>query len=143
MKTKLVNTVAKAFGRLHVGLYRLTGGKVGGRFRRSPVLLLTTTGRRSGQPRTTPLLYLDDGERKVVVASNGGADRTPAWYHNLTARPEATVQTAGQVLPMRARVADADERARLWPRLVAMYPSYDDYQAKTERRLPVVILTAA
>jgi deazaflavin-dependent oxidoreductase (nitroreductase family) len=133
----------KAMTRTHSALYRRTDGKVGGRFRGSPTLLLTTTGRRSGKPRTTPLLYIDDGNRKVVVASYGGADQHPAWYQNLVAHPEVTVQAGASVERMRAEVAGPEERARLWPSLVAMYPTYDDYQAKTERQLPVVVLSPA
>ena len=131
----------KLIARTHIALYRRTGGKLGGRFRGSPVLLLTTTGRRSGQLRTMPVMYIVDGNRKVVVASYAGADHHPAWYHNLLAHPEVTVQTGSSVQPMRAEVADPAERARLWPSLVAMYPTYDDYQAKTERQIPVVVLT--
>ncbi len=137
-----LNTMAtKFFTRTHIALYRRTGGKLGGRFRGSPVLLLTTTGRRSGQLRTTPLLHVVDGNRKVVVASYLGAEHHPAWYHNLLAHPEVTVQAGSSVQQMRAEVADPAERARLWGPLVAMYPTYDDYQAKTERQIPVVILT--
>lgn len=138
---KLSTMTTKVFTRIHIALYRRTGGKIGGRFRSSSVLLLTTTGRRSGKPRTTPLLYIDDGNRKVVVASYGGADQHPAWYHNLLADPEVTVQTGPSVQQMRADVADPEERARLWAPLVANYRTYDDYQAKTERQLPVVVLT--
>jgi deazaflavin-dependent oxidoreductase (nitroreductase family) len=137
---KLSTMATKAFTRIHIALYRRTGGKIGGRFRGSAVLLLTTTGRRSGEPRTTPVMYIDDGNRKAVVASYGGADHHPAWYHNLLAHPEVTVQTGPSVQQMRAEVADPEERARLWAPLVAMYPTYDDYQAKTERQLPVVVL---
>lgn len=137
---KLSTMAAKVFTRIHIALYRRTGGRIGGRFRGSPVLLLTTTGRRSGEPRTTPVLYIDDGDRKVVVASYGGAPQHPAWYRNLLAHPEVTVQTGPSVQQMRADVADPEERARLWAPLVAMYPTYDEYQAKTERQLPVVVL---
>ncbi len=137
-----LNTMAtKFFTRIHIALYRRTGGKLGGRFRGSPVLLLTSTGRRSGQLRTTPLLHVVDGDRKVVVASYLGAEHHPAWYHNLLAHPEVTVQAGSSVQQMRAEVADPAERARLWSPLVAMYPTYDDYQAKTERQIPVVVLT--
>ena len=138
---KLNTMVTKLGTRTHIALYRWTGGKLGGRFRGSPVLLLTTTGRRSGQLRTTPLLHVVDGNRKVVVASYLGAEHHPAWYHNLLAHPEVTVQAGSSVQQMRAEVADPDERARLWRPLVAMYPTYDDYQAKTERQIPVVVLT--
>jgi deazaflavin-dependent oxidoreductase (nitroreductase family) len=137
-----LNTMAaKVMSRIHITLYRRTGGKIGGRFRGSDVLLLTTTGRRSGAARTTPLMYIDDGNRKVVVASFGGADHHPAWYQNLLAHPEVTVQAGPSVQHMHAEVAGPEERARLWAPLVAMYPTYDDYQAKTERQLPVVVLT--
>jgi deazaflavin-dependent oxidoreductase (nitroreductase family) len=101
----------------------------------------TTTGRRSGKLSTTPLLYLGDGDRRVVVASYGGADHHPAWYHNLVAHPAVTVQAGSSVQRMRAEVADPEERARLWPRLVAAFPTYDDYQARTERQITVVVLT--
>jgi len=100
---------------------------------------LTVTGRRSGQPRTVPLLYLRDGERVVFVASKGGMSRHPVWYHNVTAHPEVEVQIGGETRAMRARTASAEEKAALWPKLVAMYPDYDDYQARTERDIPVVI----
>jgi len=139
MKPK--TTVTKLVTRTHIALYRWTSGKLGARYRGSPVLLLTTTGRRSGQARTMPLLYIDDGKRKVVVASYAGAQHHPAWYHNLLASPEVTVQAGSSVQKMRAEVADPTERARLWPPLVAAYPAYDDYQAKTERQIPVVVLT--
>lgn len=138
---KLSTMAAKVITRIHIALYRRTGGKLGGRFRKSPVLLLTTTGRRSGKPHTTPLLYIDDANRKVVVASYGGADQHPAWYQNLLAHPEVTVQTGHSVQQMRADVADPQERARLWQPLVRMYPTYNDYQAKTQRQIPVVVLT--
>jgi len=138
---KLTTTATKLITRTHIALYRKTGGKLGGRYRGSPVLLLTTTGRRSGQPRTMPLLYIDDGDRKVVAASYLGAEHHPAWYHNLLAQPEVTVQAGSAVQPMRAEVADPAERARLWSPLVKMYPTYDDYQAKTERQIPIIVLT--
>jgi F420H(2)-dependent quinone reductase len=132
--------VAKAIPRIHIALCRTTDGRIGSRFRRNPVLLLTTTG-RSGKLSTTPLLYLGDGDRRVVVASYGGADHHPAWYHNLVAHPAVTVQAGSSVQRMRAEVADPEERARLWPRLVAAFPTYDDYQARTERQITVVVLT--
>jgi F420H(2)-dependent quinone reductase len=138
---KLTTTATKLITRTHIALYRKTGGKLGGRYRGSPVLLLTTTGRRSGQRRTMPLLYIDDGKRMVVAASYLGAEHHPAWYHNLLAQPEVTVQAGSSVQPMRAEVADPAERARLWSPLVAMYPTYDDYQAKTERQIPIIVLT--
>jgi deazaflavin-dependent oxidoreductase (nitroreductase family) len=137
---KLSTMATKLITRTHIALYRRTGGKLGGRFRGSPVLLLTTTGRRSGQLRTMPLLHIVDGNRKVVVASYAGAEHHPAWYHNLLAHPEVTVQAGSSIQQMRAEVADSAERARLWSPLVAMYPDYENYQAKTERQIPVVVL---
>ena len=138
---KLRTMATKLITRTHIALYRRTGGRLGGRYRGSPVLLLTTTGRRSGQQRTMPLLYIVDGNSKVVVASYAGAEHHPAWYHNLLAHPEVTVQAGSSVQEMRAEVADPAEHARLWSPLVSMYPSYDDYQAKTDRQIPVVVLT--
>lgn len=137
----IANPIIKAMSRLNTWAYRATGGRLGGRFLRgAPVLLLTTVGRRSGQPRVAPLIYLRDGERLVLVASKGGMDHHPLWYRNLAADPQVTVQIGREVLPMRARTADAAEREALWPRLLAIYPDYADYQARTARRIPVVIL---
>ena len=126
--------------RLHAALFRASGGRIGGRMVNSPVLLLNTTGRRSGKRRTTPLLYLQDNDSYAIVASNGGTAAHPAWWHNLHARPEVTVEVGGRELRVRAEEAGASERKRLWPRLVAMYPPYEDYQKKTDREIPVLLL---
>ena len=126
--------------RLHSYVYRATGGRVGGRLLGSPVLLLTTTGRKSGRPRTIPLLYLPDGENLVVVASNGGTAGDPAWWLNLEDDPEATVEVGGRKLRVRAEEAEGEERRRLWGRLVRMYGAYGQYQERTDRRIPVVLL---
>jgi deazaflavin-dependent oxidoreductase (nitroreductase family) len=135
--TALVKVISKA----NVWAYRATGGRVGGRFLRgAPVLLLTTRGRRSGQPRTAPLLYLADGDRIAIVASKGGMSEHPLWYRNLQASPECEVEVGRERRAVRARVATAAEKRELWPKLVAMYRDYDDYQARTERDIPVVIL---
>jgi len=107
------------------------------------VLLLTARGRKTGKARTTPLLYLQDGDRLVVVASKGGAPRHPAWFLNLAANPEVTVERGRERLAMRAREADDEERARYWPQVVAMYPGYEKYQQKTSRRIPLVVLEPA
>jgi deazaflavin-dependent oxidoreductase (nitroreductase family) len=135
----------KLVGPAHVWLYRRSGGRIWGRFPRSktPVLLLTTVGRRSGEPRTVPLIYLDDGDRLVIVASQGGLPTHPAWYHNLVAHPRVTAQTWRRIREMDAHVADDAERAALWPRLVEMYADYDEYQARTDRQIPVVVLDPA
>jgi F420H(2)-dependent quinone reductase len=133
--------VAKLFGGVHATVIRRSGGKVGRTFRGAPVLLLNTTGRKSGQPRTTPLLYLRDGDNLAVVASYGGDDRFPAWYHNLVAEPDVSAELDGQRLQLRASVADEATRARLWPELLKMYKTYDSYQKKTDREIPVVLLS--
>lgn len=121
-------------------VYRLSGGKLGGRIFGNPILLLNTTGRKTGKSRTTPLLYLPDGENMVIVASNGGAPKHPAWWHNLKARPEAEVEVGDRKLRVRAEDAEGEEKRRLWERLVAAYPGYANYQRKTDREIPVVIL---
>lgn len=133
---KLFSVYVKA----NLVLYRATGGSVGGSHGGAPVLLLTTMGRRSGKARTTPLLYLADDGALVVVASYGGAPKHPAWYLNLSANPEVEVQIRRDTERRQARTASAEERARLWPRLVAMYGSYAAYQKRTVREIPVVIL---
>ncbi len=124
----------------HTFFYRLSGGKLGGQFGKSPVLLLNTTGRKTGKQRTTPLLYLRDGDDLVLVASYGGAPTHPVWWLNLLAKPEAEVEIGRKKLRVTARQADAAERERLWPLLVAMYGDYAEYQKKTTREIPVVIL---
>ena len=132
----------KPLSRLHVVLYRASGGRIGGRFGKSaPVLLLTTTGRKTGKRRTTPLLYVEDAGRFVVVASVGGAPKHPAWYLNLRANPEAAIQVGNRKLAVAAETAGPDERPRLWADATQMYPGYDGYQAKTSREIPIVILT--
>lgn len=125
-------------------LYRRSGGRVGGRFLRgAPVCLVTTTGRKTGQPRTVPLLYLADGDDVVIVASKGGMSQHPLWYLNLQADPRVTVEIGSQKRRMVARTASAEEKDALWPRLVAMYRDYDTYQARTDRDIPVVICSPA
>lgn len=135
------NVVIRIMSALNIWAYRISGGKIGGRFPRgAPVCLVTTTGRKSGQPRTAPLLYLTDGERVVLVASKGGMSKHPVWYLNLVANPRCTVQIGREKRAMRAHTASAEEKAALWPRLVAMYSDYDDYQSRTDREIPVVVL---
>jgi len=135
------NALFKAVNAVHRPLYRLTRGKIGGRGLGMPVLVLTTTGRKSGAKRSVMLtspLQLD--ESFVLVASRGGDPRNPDWLHNLEADPAVEVEIDGRTRPMRARVADAAERAELWPRIVADHANYGSYQAKTEREIPVVVL---
>jgi deazaflavin-dependent oxidoreductase (nitroreductase family) len=127
-------------GKLNVPLYRLSGGRVGGRVGRAPVLLLTTTGRKSGRVRTAPVVYLADGEDFVVIGSNAGHSRAPAWSLNLKARPEAEVEVGRRRLPIRARVAAGDERADLWRRHNEQYAGFDEYEARTDRDIAVFVL---
>ena len=130
----------EAFNRDLVNEYRANGGTVTGPFAGRPLLLLTTTGARSGEPRTTPLVYTTDGERLVIIASKGGAPSHPAWYHNLTANPEATVELGTERFQVRAEVAQGDERDRLFEAQAAQMPNFAEYQRKTSRRIPVVTL---
>jgi deazaflavin-dependent oxidoreductase (nitroreductase family) len=130
----------KVISAVHTRLYRATKGRLGHQAAGLASLLLTTTGRRSGRARTVALTYVPDGRDYVVVASNGGADRHPAWWLNLEARPEATVQVGRDVVPIVARAADPDERRRLWPKLTESNPFYARYEELTERPIPVVIL---
>ena len=132
--------VLDLFSNTNVWLYRLSGGRIGGRMGRAPVLLLHHVGRRSGDHRVTPVLFLADGARLIVVASKGGAARNPGWFHNLKAAPSTTVEVGRSRLSVRAREADDAERAAHWPRLERIYPSYAVYQRRTDRRLPVIVL---
>ena len=140
----IAKPLIKAMSRLNTWAYRATGGRRGGKFMRgAPVLLLTTIGRRSGERRVAPLIYVRDGERYVVIASKGGMDHHPLWYRNLLANPAVEVQVGREVQRMQARTANDAERAALWPRAVAVYRDYADYQARTQRQIPVVILEPA
>lgn len=130
----------RAATKLHSFVYRATGGRVGGRIVGGPVLLLTTTGRKSGKKRTVPLLYLEDGENLVLVASNGGAPVHPTWWLNLRANPEATVEVGREKLRVRAEEASPREKERLWSKLVEMYGGYETYRRRTDREIPVVLL---
>jgi deazaflavin-dependent oxidoreductase (nitroreductase family) len=127
--------------RAHVATYRLSHGRLGGSYRGAPVLLLHHTGRKSGQDRVSPLLYLDDGDDLVVVGSKGGSHKHPAWFLNLREMPETTVEVGGERRRVKVRVASAQEREKLWPRLVDLYSDYANYQERTEREIPLVILS--
>ncbi len=132
----------KTKSKLNTWLYRLSGGRVWGRWLRgAPILLLTTIGRKSGVSRVAPLLYLRDGEKVVVVASKGGMSKHPLWYWNLEANPDVEIEIGRERTKMLARRASDQEKAALWPRLIEMYRDYDDYQARTERNIPVIILS--
>jgi deazaflavin-dependent oxidoreductase (nitroreductase family) len=129
------------FGAEHVRVYRETGGERGYHWRGTTILLLTTKGRSSGEPRTTPLIHRTDDGRWVIVASKGGAPEHPAWYENLRAEPNATITVRDEEIPVLASTASGEERTRLWSLLAEAWPAYDDYQRKTEREIPVVVLT--
>lgn len=146
LDSKYTVDIIKWMSKTNVKLYRATGGRLGGKWRVGsafpwgiPVCLLTTTGRKSGQPRVSPLLFLEDGDRVILVASQGGLPKNPMWYLNIRAKPEVTIQIKSRIRTMRARVATDEERAELWPRLVDMYADFDNYQSWTDRQIPVVI----
>jgi deazaflavin-dependent oxidoreductase (nitroreductase family) len=130
----------RAVGKLNVPVYRATRGRLMGRIGRAPVLLLTTTGRKSGEQRTAPVVYLADGERYVVIGSNAGNSRPPAWALNLRADPAAEVEVRGDRRRVRARVAEGEERADLWRRMNEQYGGFDDYRARTGRDISVFVL---
>ena len=127
-------------GKLNVPLYRLSGGRLMGKVNEAPVLLLTTTGRKSGQQRTAPVVYLADDESYVVIGSNAGHSRTPAWSLNLKATPEAEVEVGRRRVPVRARVAEGEERADLWRRHNEQYSGFDEYEARTDRDIALFVL---
>jgi deazaflavin-dependent oxidoreductase (nitroreductase family) len=136
-----VQDASHLHGPEHVRSYRETGGELGHLWRKgSSILLLTTVGRKTGEERTTPLIYGRHGDAYVVVASKGGADEPPGWYANLQERPEVQVQVMDEVFTARARTATSEEKPELWRQMVGHWPDYDDYQRKTDREIPVVIL---
>ncbi|MFC9895878.1 nitroreductase family deazaflavin-dependent oxidoreductase [Nocardia sp. NPDC127579] len=135
------NLGERLFVGLNAFLYRRSGGKVLGKIQGAPVLLLTTVGRKTGKSRTSPLLYLQDGDRYVVVGSHAGAAADPAWVHNLRARAEAEIEVGARTIAVQGVELPADESAALWPRLDAMYAGYADYRGKTDRAFPVFALT--
>ena len=134
------DSTARRLSRLHVLLYRLTGGVLGRRLVRNDMLLLTTRGSVTGKRRTVPLLFLRDGHALVVIASWGGRPDHPHWYRNLSRDPRATVQVRSKRWAVQARTANDSERAQWWPRIVEAYPGYRSYQTRTDRVIPVVFL---
>ncbi|MBY8856692.1 nitroreductase family deazaflavin-dependent oxidoreductase [Nocardia sp. CA2R105] len=147
LDSPILPKIFKIMGRAQVWVYRRTGGRIGGKWRvgagfRKPVptLLLEHRGRKSGATYTTPLLYIADGADTIIVASQGGRATNPQWYHNLRANPDTHVQIGRERRAVHTVVADADQRARLWPLLVDAYADFDTYQAWTEREIPVLIL---
>jgi len=130
----------RALGRLNVPIYRLTRGRLMNKVGRAPVMLLTSTGRRSGQPRIAPVLYGRDGERLVVIGSNGGNHNAPGWAYNLKANPDAEAQIGGERRRVRARVAEGEERARLWRTMNDLYGGFEDYEENVTRDIAVFVL---
>jgi deazaflavin-dependent oxidoreductase (nitroreductase family) len=128
------------FNRAIVEEFRTNEGRVGGPFEGAPVLLLTSTGAKSGERRTTPVMYLPDGERMVIFASKGGAPTNPAWYHNLLANPQATVEVGPETVDVNAVVTSGEDRERLFNRQAELYPQFAEYARKTTREIPVVAL---
>jgi deazaflavin-dependent oxidoreductase (nitroreductase family) len=143
LSTSMGATGLRWTGKLNVPLYRASGGRIGGRVGRAPVLLLTTTGRKSGQKRTAPVVYLTDGERMIVIGSNAGNTRAPAWSLNLKANPDAAVEVGRKRIDVRARVAEGEERAELWRKSNEQYAGFDDYEARTSRDIAVFVLEPA
>lgn len=138
----IANPVIRIMSRLNTWAYRLTGGRLFGKWLHGePILLLTVVGRKSGRKLTVPLIHLPDGERAVIVASKGGMDKHPLWYLNLVANPDVEVQVGSESRRMRAHTADDAERAHYWPKLVALNRDFDDYQARTDRTIPVIVLS--
>lgn len=137
LPAKLWNLATRA----HVQVYKATGGRLGGSYFRAPILLLEHVGRRSGTRRTTPLLYLDDHPDLVIVASRGGSKAPPAWWLNLEAGPSTAVRVGSERREVVARTATPEEKQELWPRLVDLYSDYETYQKRTDRDIPVVILS--
>jgi deazaflavin-dependent oxidoreductase (nitroreductase family) len=138
--TTISGRTLRRLGKFNVPVYRLTRGRMLGRVGRAPVLLLTTRGRRSGQSRTAPVVFLADGERMVVIGSNAGNERPPAWALNLEANPEANVQVRGSRRSVRARIAEGEERDELWRQMNDQYAGFDDYRERTQRQINVFVL---
>lgn len=145
-----VGKIIKAMSKVNVAIYRWTGGLLGSKWRVGsafpwgiPVLLLTTTGRKSGHPRVAPLLFIEDDPNVIIVASQGGLPNDPLWYKNLQANPDCEVQIKRRKMKMKARTASTDEREGLWPKLVDHYPDFASYATWTDRVIPVVILEPA
>lgn len=136
--SKFIRWMTKA----NTWVYRATGGKLGNKFMRgAPVCLITTVGRKSGEKRTVALIYMQDGDDVILVASKGGMSKHPQWYLNMEANPDCDVEIGTTITPMKARRASDEEKAAYWPRLLKVYPDYDDYQARTTRNIPVMVLS--
>jgi len=137
---KLVRLGAKVFSRLNVAVYKLSGGRLMNKGAADkPICIVTMTGRKTGKKRDVPLMHVSSGDRKILVASLGGISKNPVWYYNLKANPDVTITADGVTRAYRAREVSPDEKASLWPAIVEAYPPYDEYQARTDRDIPVFV----
>jgi len=136
---KNLRTFIKPFSQLNVLVYKLTGGRLMGNFQGRPVVLITMTGAKSGEKRTIPLMYVPYKEGVIIVASQGGAPKSPIWHANLVKNPDIEAQYKGRKMKLRARRVDDAEKAALWPICCEHYPSFDDYQKRTDRNIPVYV----
>jgi deazaflavin-dependent oxidoreductase (nitroreductase family) len=138
---RIAKPVIRVMSLVNTWVYRMSGGRIGAKWMYgAPILLLTTTGRKSGEKRTAPLLFLEDGERVVIVGSQGGMSKDPQWVKNIDADPNVEIEIGSRKRAMRARRGTSDEKAYYWPGLCKMYPDYADYQARTPRNIPILIL---
>jgi deazaflavin-dependent oxidoreductase (nitroreductase family) len=136
---KLVRHGARLFAKLNVAVYKMSGGRLMKRAFAKPICLVTMTGRKTGKKREIPLMHVPHGDQKILVASLGGISKNPVWYYNLKANPDITITVDGITRAYRAREVGSQEKATLWPVLVAAYPPYDEYQARTDRDIPVFV----
>jgi deazaflavin-dependent oxidoreductase (nitroreductase family) len=136
---KTLRRFIKPFSRLNVFVYRLTGGRLMGKFQGLPICLVKMTGARSGKERTVPLMYVPYQDGVIIVASQGGAPKSPVWYQNLVKHPDIEVQYKSNKMKLRARQVGDEEKARVWPTCVEHYPPFEDYQARTNRNIPVFV----
>lgn len=138
---RIARRVVKVMSHVNTWIYRTSGGRLGAKWMYGcPILLLTTVGRKSGEKRTTPLLFLEDGERVLLVGSQGGMSKDPLWVKNLDSNPDVDIEIGSKKRALRARRGTAEEKAHYWPTLCKMYPDYADYQARTIRDIPVILL---
>lgn len=134
----LLKLILKMVTPIHIFLYRMSQGRVGGRVASLPILLLITIGRKTGKTRTMPLGYMQDGDRYVIIGSNGGANSHPGWYFNLKNNPQTTIEIKGEKRSVTAEIITGEERSRLWQQLIAISPQYETYQKSTTREIPLV-----
>ena len=140
MASPLQNRLFKIFTGLHVFLYHTSGGKIWGSMNGNPVLMLTTTGRKSGLPRTTPVMYVHKDNEYLIAASAGGADQNPTWFSNINSKPEATIEINGRKTKVKAVITSGDERDKLYENFKALGSNFIEYEKKTTRKIPVVRL---